>query len=68
MLQATTLEQAEAAFNSLSGQSQTSAKDIALEASDALQPLLTERLFDLARVPGDSGGAWLMFANPNGEK
>lgn len=68
LLQATTLEQAEAAFNSLSGQSQTTAKDIALEASDALQPLLTERLFDLARVPGDSGGAWLMFANPNAEK
>lgn len=68
LLQATTLEQAETAFNSLSGQSQTTSKDIALDASDALQPLLTERLFDLARIPGDSGGAWLMFANPDGRK
>ncbi|MBP7917592.1 MAG: autotransporter domain-containing protein, partial [Arenimonas sp.] len=68
LLQATTQEQAETAFNSLSGQSQTTSKDIALDASDVLQPLLTERLFDLARVPGDSGGAWLMFANPDGRK
>ncbi|HWR96679.1 MAG TPA: S8 family serine peptidase [Arenimonas sp.] len=68
LLQATTREQAETAFNSLSGQSQTTAKDIALDASDALQPLLTERLFDLARAPGERGGAWLMFANPDGKK
>jgi autotransporter-associated beta strand protein len=68
LLQATNQEQAVTAFNSLSGQSQTTSKDIALDASDALQPLLTERLFDLARAPGERGGAWLMFANPDGEK
>ena len=68
LLQATSQQQAKMAFNSLSGQSQTTAKDIALETSDALQPLLTERLFDLARLQETSNGAWIMFANPNGRK
>lgn len=68
LMQATDQTQAAIAFNSLSGQSQTTSKDIALDAADALQPLLTERLFDLARTDGESGGAWLMFANPDGSK
>jgi autotransporter-associated beta strand protein len=68
LLQATTKQQAKMAFNSLSGQSQTTTKDIALETSDALQPLLTERLFDLARLQDTSSGAWIMFASPNGSK
>jgi outer membrane autotransporter protein len=52
----------------LAGQSQTTLKDVVLETSDALQPLLNERLRDIARSDGDAGGAWFMAANPDGRK
>lgn len=66
-LQATDADAAGLALMALSGQSQTTMKDIALETADALLPLLGERLHDIPRTGGD-GGFWLMTANPDGRK
>ena len=68
ILQQTDAVAAERALMVLSGQSQTTLKDVALETADALQPLLNERLHDTAQLPGDSGGLWFMFASPDGRK
>lgn len=66
-LQATDADGAGLALMALSGQSQTTMKDIALETTDALLPLLGERLHDIPRTDGE-GGFWLMTANPDGRK
>lgn len=66
-LQATDADGAGLALLALSGQSQTTMKDIALETTDALLPLLVERLHDIPRTGGE-GGFWLMTANPDGRK
>ncbi len=66
-LQATNAGEAGLALMALSGQSQTTMKDIALETTDALLPLLGERLHDIPRTGGE-GGFWLMTANPDGRK
>lgn len=67
-LQSTDAGRAAAAILALSGQSQTTMKDVVLETSDALQPLLNERLRDIERADGDRGGAWFMFASPDSRK
>lgn len=67
-LQSTDAGRAAAAILALSGQSQTTMKDVVLETSDALQPLLNERLRDIERVDGERGGAWFMFASPDARK
>lgn len=67
-LQSTDAGRAAAAILALSGQSQTTMKDVVLETGDALQPLLNERLRDIERVDGDRGGAWFMFASPDSRK
>lgn len=68
LLQATDSQQAASAFTTLAGQSQTTLKDVVLETSDALQPILNERLRDIARTDGDTGGAWFVAANPDARK
>jgi autotransporter-associated beta strand protein len=67
-LQSTDTGRAAAAILALSGQSQTTMKDVVLETGDALQPLLNERLRDIERVDGERGGAWFMFASPDSRK
>ena len=67
-LQTTDEGRAGAAILALSGQSQTTMKDVVLETGDALQPLLNERLRDIERVDGERGGAWFMFASPDSRK
>lgn len=67
-LQSTDGLRASAAILALSGQSQTTMKDVVLETGDALQPLLNERLRDIERVDGERGGAWFMFASPDARK
>ena len=67
-LQSTDADRAAAAILALSGQSQTTMKDVVLETGDALQPLLNERLRDIERVDGERGGAWFMFASPDSRK
>ena len=67
-LQSTDAGRAAAAILALSGQSQTTMKDVVLETGDALQPLLNERLRDIERVDGERGGAWFMFASPDSRK
>lgn len=67
-LQSTDSQRAASAILALSGQSQTTMKDIVLETSDALQPLLNERLRDIERVDGDRGGMWFMVAGPDARK
>ena len=66
-LQATGADEAGLALMALSGQSQTTMKDIVLETTDALLPLLGERLHDIPRTDGE-GGFWLMTANPDARK
>ncbi len=68
VLQSTDAGRAAAAILALSGQSQTTMKDVVLETGDALQPLLNERLRDIERVDGERGGAWFMFASPDSRK
>lgn len=67
-LQSTDGGRAAAAILALSGQSQTTMKDVVLETSDALQPLLNERLRDIERVDGERGGMWFMAASPDSRK
>jgi hypothetical protein len=67
-LQSTDADRAATAILALSGQSQTTMKDVVLETGDALQPLLNERLRDIERVDGERGGAWFMFASPDSRK
>lgn len=66
-LQGTDATRAGVALMALSGQSQTTMKDIALETTDALLPLIGERLHDIPRSGGD-GGFWFMGANPDAHK
>lgn len=67
-LQSSDTGRAAAAILALSGQSQTTMKDVVLETGDALQPLLNERLRDIERADGERGGAWFMFASPDARK
>ncbi len=68
LLQQTNVVSAERALMALSGQSQTTLKDVALETADTLQPLLNERLHDTTQLSGDNGGLWFMFASPDSRK